>query len=663
MRTPVFALSIAALLCAQEPKPAPTPASASPTPASESLTSASDRKISYSLDTGYRFVSDVRGSKETYRSVVNLGDGPKLFGADLSMEDATSRWLNRFSVSAHSWGDDPYSTLRVEAEKTGAYRFIADYRNIAYYNFLPSFANPGLENGALLNQRSFDMRRRYGNAELELFPNHRFVPYLIYSHDSGSGTGVTPFFTNGNEFPVATRLRDQTNHFRGGLRMEFHRFHVTLEQGGSAFKDDQHNWTRDRNPGNRTTPIFDQQLFLNDLEQAYGVRGKNLYSKAILTAAPKDWVHFYGQFLYSRPTSEVNYADNSRGLFYLGATRFFNGLDTLLRSEAKMPRSAASAGVELRVHRRLRILEAWSTDRFHNAGSALLAEQFLFAGAPAQTQQSFTITRLAMNYNRQQADLLFDLTSKLTLRGGHRYEWGNASVPPSFLTTEQGTGQIRRHVGIAGLSYRPATSLSANIDYEGSPGDRSYFRTSLQNYHRLRARLRWRAHTSLTLGASFSMLDNRNPSKGIDYELHSRSTSATLEWRPREARRFSILGEYARSTLLSDIQFLAPQNLQPVQSLYRDNAHTATALLRVAPSKGKFNPYAELGGALFVSSGSRPTDYWQPLGRLHCPVTKSVTLYAEWRWYGMSQPLFVMEGFRTHQLIIGLRLNSAEKQP
>ena len=191
---------------------------------------------------------------------------------------------------------------------------------------------------------------------------------------------------------MATRLRDQTNHFRGGLRIELRRFHVTLEQGGSAFKDDQHNWTRDKNPGNRTTPIFGQQLFLDDLEQAYGVRGNNLYSKAILTAAPKDWVHFYGQFLYSRPASELAYTDNSRGLFYLGATRFFNGLDTVLRSEAKMPRSAASAGVELRPHRRLRILEAWSTDRFHNAASALLGEVFLFAGAPPQTPVSFTLT-------------------------------------------------------------------------------------------------------------------------------------------------------------------------------------------------------------------------------------------------------------------------------
>ena len=644
-----LALSIATLLGAQQPEAALAPAAA--------------RKVSLSLDTGYRFVSDVAGSRETYRSVVNLGEGPKLFGADFGLEDATSRWLNRLSVSAHSWGGDPYNTLRVEAEKKGAYRFTSDYRNIAYYNFLPSFANPGLENGVVLNQRSFDVRRRYGNVELELYPNRRFVPYLIYSHDSGSGSGITPFFTNGNEFPVATLLRDQTNHFRGGLRMEFRRYHITLEQGGAAFKDDQHNWTRDKNLGNRTTPIFGQQLFLTDLEQAYGVRGNNLYSKAILTAAPVNWLNFYGQFLYSRPTSEVNYTDNSRGLFYLGATRFFNGMDTLLGSEAKLPRSAASAGVELRPHRRLRILEVWSTDRFHNAGSALLAEQFLFATSPAQTQQSFTLTRLALKYNRQQVDLLFDLTKKLTLRGGHRYEWGNASVPPSFLTTAQGAGEIRRHVGIAGLSYRPLAKLTANIDYEGSPGDRSYFRTSLQNYHRLKARVRWQARASLTIGGSFSMLDNRNPARNIDYEFRTRSAGATIEWRPQDARRFSILAEYTRSSLLSDIRFLEPQNLQPVQSLYKDNANTGTALVRVSPLKSKLNPYMELGGALFTSTGTRPTDYWQPLGRINCPVTKAVTGYAEWRWYEMSQPFFAMEGFRTHHLIIGLRINPWEKQP
>jgi len=621
--------------------------------AAQEISPVSEKKITFSVDNGHRFLTGVSGDFSSYRSVVNLGEGPKLFGLDASMEDPGSNWLQRLNVSATSWGGEPYNTLRVTAEKNQAYRLTADYRNVAYFNFLPSFANPGFG----FNQRSYDIQRRYANVELELMPGRKLSPYLIYGRDSGNGSGITPFVTNGNEFPVAALVRDATNHHRGGVRLNLPRIHITLEQGGSTFKDDQRNTTRERNLGNRQTPIFGQRLLLNDLEQAYGVRGRNVYSKAVLTAAPMERLHFYGQFLYSRPASKVSYSENALGLFFLGASRFFSGLDGLLSAEAKQPRSAASAGVEFRPHRKVRILEAWSTDRLHNAGSALLAERLLFATGPAELRQLFEPSRLVVNYNRQQADVIFDLTAKLTLRGGHRFIWGDAAVPPSFLATQPGSGEIRRHVGVAGVSYRPSSKLSANVDYEGSPGDKAYFRTSLQNYHQVRARLRWQAMASLHLGATFLFLDNSNPGQGIDYEFRNRSAGATVEWRPKDGKVFSVLGDYTRSTWRSDINFLTPQTLQPTLSFYRDNGHTATALVQLQiPVSAQFQPRMETGGSLFVSSGSRPTDYWQPVGRVVLPVGKGVSAYGEWRWYGMNQAFFTVEGFHNHQFVIGSRI-------
>ena len=41
-----------------------------------------------------------------------------------------------------------------------------------------------------------------------------------------------------DEFPVPTLLRDSTNNYRGGVRFEYNRFHITLEQGGTTYKDD-----------------------------------------------------------------------------------------------------------------------------------------------------------------------------------------------------------------------------------------------------------------------------------------------------------------------------------------------------------------------------------------------------------------------------------------
>ena len=107
------------------------------------------------------------------------------------------------------------------------------------------------------------------------------------------------------------------NNFRGGVRLELRRAHVTLEQGGTTFRDDQSLFQSPGipNPGNRTTPYLGQTLFLNGLSQAYGVRGDSIYSKVLATAEPAPWIHLYGQFLYSRPENDTTYQQFNTGNF------------------------------------------------------------------------------------------------------------------------------------------------------------------------------------------------------------------------------------------------------------------------------------------------------------------------------------------------------------
>ena len=97
-----------------------------------------------------------------------------------------------------------------------------------------------------------------------------------------------------------------------------------------------------------------------------------------------------------------------------------------------MPHTAGNAGFELRPFRRLRILESWQTNRLHNAGSALLLQTLLVDGNQPLPPEAFA-DRLVFNYNRQQVDVIFDLTRRITLRGGYRYEWGDAGVGATAL--------------------------------------------------------------------------------------------------------------------------------------------------------------------------------------------------------------------------------------
>jgi len=646
----------------QETKPAALEAKqaaqeAAPAAAEAAVAAANPEPgLTGSIDVGYRWRSGVGGSLDTYRSVVNLGEGPKLFGLDLSFQSATRRWFDRIGVRANNWGGDPYNTAHVDASRHGWYNFNFDYRNIAYYNFLPSFADPTIGQGFFRDQRSYDSRRRMSDFELELMPGRRIVPYLAYSHDSGSGSGITDFYSDVNEYPVADRLRDKTDNFRGGVRVEMSKFHVTLEQGGSTFKDDQQVFTSEENPGNRTTPFLGEQLFLTNLTQAYGVRGASIYSKALLTANPAPWIDLFGQFLYSRPDTTVNYAQYNTGQFFnLDSLLFFTSELDLLNATAKMPHTSGTFGFELRPMRRVRVIESFSTDRLHNASFAGLTQN-LIAPPVAPLISDFT-DRLVMNFNQQQIDVLCDVTSKITARGGYRYVWGDGLTRGGLISgLDTETGTVRRQVGLAGLNYRMGHGISLNIDYEGASGDSAYFRTSLQDYQKARVHLRYQPVQSLTIAAGFGVLSNQNPSPTVKYDFLSHDSSLSVQWNPQGGRRISLTADYTHSSLRSDINYFIPQTFEQDRSLYRDNAHEANVLMDlVVPGFGGHGPRLGVGGSLFRSSGSRPTQYYQPIIRFTAPAYHRMSWYGEWRYYGFAEPFYMYEGFRTHLLAVGVR--------
>ena len=659
----LLAILVALPLCAQEAAkpeeqkdPAPQEqAAASPVPAGEPT-------VTGSVDFGYRWVANA-GSFDTYRSVVNLGEGPKLFGLDFTVQDPKRRLFDRLDVRASNWGGDPYNTAQVSLGKRGVYDFRADYRNIAYFNFLPSFADPTIALGTVLDQRSYDMQRRVSSFQLDLRPGRRIIPFLAYGRDSNFGDGITTFVTgSSNEYPVRDRVRDAMSNYRGGVRVEMARYHVTLEQGGTVLKDDQQVFTSDGpNFGGRTTPLLGQKLLLNNLQQAYGVRGHSIYSRVLATANPASWLDLYGQFLYSQPQNDINYTQVNTGNFVLtNPVLFFTGQDDLFTATAKMPHTTASAGAELRPFKRLRIMESLNTDRLHTASLGVLSEQFFLSGGRTVSQLPVALgDTLVMNHNQQEVDAYFDVTSKITLRGGHRYVWGDAVIPPTALTPDGQRGDLRQHVGIAGLSFRTGGKLSVNFTFEGASSGDTYFRTSLHDYQLIRARARYQAAPSLSFGANFSYLNNENPTPGINYKFLSRNNTLSAIWAPAGGKRISVLAEYTRSTLRSDISYFVPQTLTPDQSFYRDNAHTVDGLIDVTlPSylHGGAAPKFSFGGAVLLSSGSRPTRYYQPLGRLMLPLCKHVSWVSEWHYYGFGEPFYTYEAFRAHLITTGVRL-------
>jgi len=640
----------------ETPKEAPKDTAAAPSPVP-----SAEADVSGWIDFGYRWRSGVNGSLETYRSIVNLGSGPKLFGADFTLIDPKKRLFDTMHVLASGWGGDPYGTFHLDASKAKRYRFDADYRDLSYFNNLPSYADPLLTRGIMLDEQSFDTRRHIGSYSLELLPGNWFVPFVAYERDANSGTGVLAFVQNSNEYAVPTTLSDRTNLYRGGVRFELRRFHATLEEGGTTFSSGQNLFQNPgaANPGNSSAPVFGQTLDLTSLAAGYGITGSSTYSKALFTSNAFSWMDMYGQFLFSQPSSNVHYQESATGNLYLPSEIvFYQSEQYLVSAAAKLPHTTANLGTEIRPLKRFRLTESWLTDRMHDAGNSASTQTIVPVGGAQQTAQLLA-SSLVSNYNQTETNLFVEVTDHLTLRGGYRYVWGDASdavLPQAGELTGIEHASLRRNVGLGGVISRPTKKLLLTVEGEVASSSGVYFNTSLYNYQKLRTQARYKATNSLTVALDFTYLNNENPTPGINYSFRSHQETASVFWSPSNGKIFTFQGSYSFSSLRSDILYYVPQTLTQATSIYADNAHTATALFTLNLGHvGAVAPKLTAGGSLFISKGSLPTSYYQPMAKLWVPVSKHAQAFAQWWFYGYGEAFSPYEGFGTHLAAIGLR--------
>jgi hypothetical protein len=314
-----------------------------------------------------------------------------------------------------------------------------------------------------------------------------------------------------------------------------------------------------------------------------------------------------------------------------------------LASQARLPHTSATLAGEVRPLRRVRLLGSWMTDRLDNAG---------FQQTPAAIN-----SRLRNVYSQADADAVAVVSRFLTLRGGYRSVWGDATlstVPGSALFLAPG-GTLRRNAAKGGFQLTPGDRLRVNADFEGASSSQVYFRTSLNDYFRTRIRARYQLLASLSLLADVSLLDNQNPAPHVQWTSTARQATASVLWM-HKGQRISLQGSYSRSSLRSDIGYIAPQFFERERSLYRDDAHTFDALLDLAPMKTG-GPRFTLGGVGFLSSGSRPTRHYQPVLRALVPVSPGVAFFSEWRYHGFAEPFYSYEGFRAHLVTSGIRFS------
>ncbi|MCC7154242.1 MAG: hypothetical protein IT161_06685 [Bryobacterales bacterium] len=620
------------------------------------------------IDAGFRIRPGLGGDRNTYRSIVNLGEGIRLMGMDVNYLSPANKALDEFHLQGYNWGGDPYNTARLDAGKRGAWHYLGTYSNVAYFNYLPSFANPGsgpaIPGGPKLplfmNERAYDTALRNFDNLLELFPGKHIIPFAGYQRNEMYGNGITTLVAGQNEYPLRNVINWRQNMVRGGARFEFSRFHATVEGGHTSYTDGQEVYSTEKLNGNRTVPYLGQTLFLTNGKQTYDVTGSGPYAKVLATAQATRWIDLYGQFLYTQPSSTVKFQETAAGNLVdpMAPFLFYAQTGDVLTGSSKLPHSSGLVGAEVRLGERLRVRETWDTDRFHTSSAALLATTLTPAAGAVVNRNTSYNDLTVVNHDRNQLEALFDVTSKIMFRGGWRWERGNASSRANTynpaMTYEP--SRMERNVGLAGLQVRPFSGLTWNLDYERGDGKQTYYRTGLMTYYKFRTQVRYQFLNDFHINALYSVFNNENPSAGSGYKYQAQQGSLSLQWMPQKFKALTLLSDYTWSSIHSDITYLIPSTMEPVASLYRDNAHALTALadLTLAPKFG-LSPRLSLGGSLVRTSGSRPTQYYQPVGKVIVPVHRKAQFYSEWRWYGLSQPFYLYEGFRDHQIVVGLR--------
>jgi hypothetical protein len=264
-----------------------------------------------------------------------------------------------------------------------------------------------------------------------------------------------------------------------------------------------------------------------------------------------------------------------------------------------------------------------------------------------------------LNYNEQQIELLVDLTSRLTLRGGHKYVWGDALTRAPLLAQDfrqQQRGEMTTNAGTGGLTYRVSQRFSVYAEGEVGRSDHAYFRTSLRDYERVRIRGSFQPLNTFTLTSSYSYFNNDNPDPIGGYRFDSRNFSAGLVWVPKNSKNVRFLAEYARTTFTSDTRYVIPTDLANTdRSFYRDNGNSGTALIELGIPNVSRSPRISFGGSLWRSAGSRPSHFYQPMARISVPIISHMEWNAEWRWFGLNEPFYLSENFRQHQGVFSVR--------
>ena len=610
--------------------------------------------VNSSIEFGVRGIV-IDGNADKYRSDLNYTPGFRIFDSSFMMKskDNSGPVLDTLMVSSFGWGKDPNKYLRVNAEKTKAYRFDANYRRFDYFNDLYNFA---------LGQHTSNTEYRQGDFNLTILPQNEKLRFnLGYSLDRNSGPSVSTFRFNGDEYPAAVPVRMAADEYRVGVDAKLWVFDLSFMQGWRFFKEDNQYLVTVPNAGNNPT----NTAKINDFYRNAPTRGDTPFTRFSVHTLINKKLDFTGRFVYTSGSTNYTFFQNGHGTDSSGNTVTSDVITNT--GSAKRPNGMGDLAATFYATDRLRISETFRVNNFRINGGDLLLESLLrtktSAGGttvlpPVTTNLlSFRTIDYRRYLNTIEGD--FDINSRLSIHAGYRYadrhiELGSsditvgAAAKPELQKVDNSTNTF-----IFGFKAKPVKIWSVYLDLERGSADNVFTRVDNYKFTNVRVRSILRPNRTLSFNASLITKDNNNPaitesSRNFGVNIKSRVFTSSLDWSPNE--RFGLGGGYTRTNVTSDadiILFLA--NVQTFgQSRYfmRDNFVFMTGYARLFPRATLYAGYrlhndpGQGSRSSTASSliGSFPYEMQSPEAKLVLRLHKNVDWIGGYQYFGYEVP-------------------------
>ena len=715
--------------------------------------------IHQSTEFGYRFQNRT-GSDAMYETLVDLHQGPRILEQSLSMRSQDNHGLlfDDLSINSFGWGGDPENVLRARVDKNRWFQVGGSFRrdqNVFDYNLLANPLNPSTSTPnvpVLQSPHAFYTRRRMSDVDLTLLPQSRLSFRLGYSRNNMTGNSYSsvhqgtdalldqPWNSTSDSYRLGVdwRLARQSvlsydqffTYYKGDTSWQLGAFESGLLAGGSSVELGlPFNVAASQPCAAPLLPTGEVNPACNGYfayDRSQRTRTTFTTEQLSLRSNYLQRVDFTGRLSYSNGSVRLPQFDELfSGLISRSRARSFEttGSDTVDPINV-----TADFGATIRLNRRFRLIDNFRFDNYRMPGMWNMPTSTLFGATLLSTPNEFDLatcpppytaatcpqhnsssgadesvdilnTSLKHNRKLNTVELQYDITSKLMMYGGYRYQ--HRDIDHSFIdvqdlvfyptlpnrgacagqpvvngvctieTTDEENNavEISSHSLLAGISARLSNRTRVTYDGELLWADNALTRVSPRRESRNRLQATYSPLRWVNVGGSLNILQDSNGDSSINYSSHFRNYSFNFSMNPRERLGVDVFYNYSDVLQNSFICFNDtppagvvlpvvteastctddPGNPLLTDSYYLNNTHYGMGSMMFKPVK---RIATKVGYSITSVDGKTPQfnilqplgslayNYHQPVGNVSVDLGHNLEFNAGWNYYQYKEKSF-----------------------